>query len=534
MELSNYQKNILEWVKNGEGNACCNAVAGSGKSTTLKHAALTLRESGVDPSQIRICVFGKANATDLIAKFGQEWKSSISTLHSAGFSLLKDYLNTWKVRVDKSKYRKIAQDYDFISKRGSEGSLKRGEALKDDSDFLALINLVRLTNQDPVNPDNIEWICSHFQLPDVFKYNLVAVAIDECLTIGAEQASEEKVFDYTDMLWLPVYWRVDEERSFQPWDFVLVDECQDLNATQLELTLMMAGDRGRMLFVGDPRQAIMGFAGADCNSYRNILHRVRGTELPLSLCYRCPKSHVKFVQRICKIPMEPFSENEEGTITTISEEVLFGEKYGALREHDLVLCRKTAPLVKLCIKLIGAGVSATVRGRDIGKTLRKILDEIDKLKHPFSKFSKALSEYRKVKGLQYQKMDNEEELLEQLNDKIECIRAIYQSHPEAKSSENLGEVIDQLFSDEESLITLCTVHRAKGLEADRVFILKPGDMPMRWRNQLKWQKEQEDNLLYVALTRSKRELFIVGDQEWGQGEKLKFPSLSPHPFFFMN
>jgi len=533
MELSNYQKDILEWVKNGEGNACCNAVAGSGKSTTLKYAALALQENGVDPSQIRICVFGKANATDLIAKFGKEWKSSISTLHSAGFSLLKDYLNTRKVEVDKLKYRKLGQDYGFISKERNKSSLVKQKALKDEGDFISLLNLVRLTNSE-ANSSNIRRICSHFQFPDVFKYDRVAVAIDKCLTIGAEQASEEKVFDYTDMLWLPVHWRINEERSFQPWEFVLVDECQDLNATQLELTLMMAGDQGRMLFVGDPHQAIMGFAGADCRSYINILHRVQGTELPLSLCYRCPKSHVAFVQRICKIPMESFPENEEGTITTISEEALFGEKYGALREHDLVLCRKTAPLVKLCIKLIGAGVSATVRGRDIGKTLRKILDEIDKLKHPFSEFSKALSEYRKVKGLQYEEMDNEEELLEQLNDKIECIRAIYESHPEAKSSEDLEKAIDQLFSDEQSLITLCTVHRAKGLEADRVFILKPGDMPMRWRNQLKWQKEQEDNLLYVALTRSKRELFIVGDQEWGQSEELRFPSLSPHPFFFMN
>jgi hypothetical protein len=51
---------------------------------------------------------------------------------------------------------------------------------------------------------------------------------------------------------------------------------------------------------------------------------------------------------------------------------------------------------------------------------------------------------------------------------------------------------------------------------------------MTWRNQLEWQKEQEDNLLYVALTRSKSELFVVGNPDWlptdddkearGQGE----------------
>lgn len=516
MELSLYQTKILEWVKHGQGNACCNAVAGSGKSTTLKYAALALRENGVRPSQIKICVFGKANANDLIEKFGSEWKSSISTLHSTGFYLVKRYLGIWKARVENKKYKKIAQGYDLIAKRGSRiGSLRQEEALDSDADFLELVDLVRLTNKQPT-PEAIAEICRHFQLPDVWKIDRVARAIAVVLAAGEQQASDEHLFDYTDMLWLPVHWRVHEQRNFWPWQFVLVDECQDLNATQLELAVMMAGDRGRMLFVGDPHQAIMGFAGADCDSYQNIVDRVRGTELPLSLCYRCPTKHIEFVRGIFpKIPIEPFPENEEGEITTISEKTLFGEENGALREHDLVLCRKTAPLVSLCIKLIGAGIAATVKGKAIGDTLKKVLDEIDKLGLPFPEFSESISLYRKAKAERYKGMDNEDELLELLGDKIDAIRAIYESHPEAKTIAHLGEAIDLLFSDEHSPITLSTVHRAKGLEADRVFIIKPGDMPMRWRKQLDWEKEQEENILYVALTRAKQALFIVGSQEWG-------------------
>ncbi|MDB9515753.1 UvrD-helicase domain-containing protein [Roseofilum reptotaenium CS-1145] len=516
MKLSLYQKKILEWVKTGRGNACCNAVAGSGKSTTLKYAALALRENGVRPSQIKICVFGKANANDLIEKFGLEWKSSISTLHSTGFFLVKRYLGIWKPTVDKNKYRKIAQGFDLIGRRGYPiGNLRKQKALDNDADFLELLDLVRLTNKQPT-PGTIAQICQHFELPDVRDFTLVSRAIAKVLAAGKNQASDESIFDYTDMLWLPVHWRVDESRGFRPWQFVLVDEAQDLNATQLELACMMVGDRGRMLFVGDPRQAIMGFAGADCDSYQNIVRHVRGTELPLSLCYRCPTKHIELVRGVFpKIPIEAFPENEEGVITTISEKTLFGEEHGALREQDLVLCRKTAPLVSLCIKLIGAGMSATVKGRAIGDTLKKVIEEIERLELPFAEFSEAISLYRKAKAERYKGMDNEEELLEQLTDKVDAIRAIYESHPEAKSTEDLGEAIDQLFSDEHSPITLCTVHRAKGLEADRVFIIEPGDMPMRWRNQMKWQKEQEDNILYVALTRSKRELFIVGDQDWG-------------------
>ncbi|MDB9516294.1 3'-5' exonuclease [Roseofilum reptotaenium CS-1145] len=60
--------------------------------------------------------------------------------------------------------------------------------------------------------------------------------------------------------------------------------------------------------------------------------------------------------------------------------------------------------------------------------------------------------------------------MEQPKDRVDAIHSIYESHPESQSIENLGKAIDALFSDDISPITLCTVHRAKGLESDRVFI----------------------------------------------------------------
>ena len=105
-------------------------------------------------------------------------------------------------------------------------------------------------------------------------------------------------------------------------------------------------------------------------------------------------------------------------------------------------------------------------------------------------------------------------ITEALNDKLEALTEIYKSHPQATSIAELAASIEELFSDDASPITLSTCHRAKGLEGDRIFIHKAEDLPMKWRNQLDWQKEQEDNLLYVALTRSKRELYIVGEPNW--------------------
>jgi superfamily I DNA/RNA helicase len=512
MELSKYQAGILEWVKTGDGNGCCNAVAGSGKSTTLRLAATTLQESGIKPSEVKVIVFGKANANDLIEKFGRDWKGSISTLHSAGFSLLKQTLNSRKAVVSDKKYKKIAEELQYIDAYGfHKGFLKREDALAKDADFLKIIDLVRLTNRPPI-AETIEEICNHFEIPEVWEFKLVASAVADCLEAGEKEAEKNKSFDFTDQIWLPVKWRLGDRREFKPYRFVLVDECQDLNAAQLELCLILAGQSGRLLFVGDPRQAIMGFAGADCDSYRKIVDRVRAKELPLSICYRCPRSHIELVKKLYPaIPIEPRPGAIEGRIERIEENEL--DKY--LKTGDMVLSRKTAPLVSLCIKLIARGIPATVKGKSIGEQIKADLEAIGKMPgFSYDRFNEAVNAYRNAKAIRYRGNDNEEKLLETLNDKLTAILTIYRSNPQATSIAALETYIEDLFSDDHSPITLSTCHRAKGLEGDRVFILNPDDMPMRWRNQSEWQAEQEDNLLYVALTRSKSELFIIGDADW--------------------
>ncbi|MFK0730814.1 MAG: UvrD-helicase domain-containing protein, partial [Gloeotrichia echinulata HAB0833] len=512
---SKYQLAIVDWILRGKGNGCCNAVAGSGKSSTLKIVAKTLEESGLKPSEIKICVFGKLNSQDLIKKFGLAWKESISTLHSAGFSLVKKELgirSSYDIDVSGQKYKRIAQDLDLIAKRGNPvGRLRGEEIIGNDNDFLTLIDLVRLTNQQPTQ-ETIIAIAHHHEIENVWQPDLIARWIAYCLQIGEEKAIKKECLDFTDQIWLPVKWKLGEAKWFKPYKFVLVDECQDLNAAQLELALILAGSTGRILAVGDPRQAIMGFAGADDESYQNIVRRTKAVELPLSICYRCPRSHIELVKSIYpQIPIEPSPSAAAGTIHQINND----EVEKLVKNGDMVIGRKTAPLVTLCIKLISRGIKATVKGRDIGESLKKDLDEIAKLPgYSFQFFNETVSNYHQIKAQQYQGLDNEEQMLENLKDKLQAITIIYQSQPQARGIEDLKLYIDSLFSDENSPITLSTCHRAKGLEGDRIFIYKPEDMPMKWKNQQDWQLKQEENLLYVALTRSKSELFIVGYPDW--------------------
>jgi DNA helicase-2/ATP-dependent DNA helicase PcrA len=331
----------------------------------------------------------------------------------------------------------------------------------------------------------------------------VAIALQTTLEIGIDQSKYRHIFDFTDQIWLPVYWNAQTPQR----KFVMVDEAQDLNTCQAEIAIKL-GKQGRILGVGDPKQSVYGFAGADCNSYENFRTHINAIELPLSICYRCPVSHINLLNKIFPdIPIEAAATAETGTI----------EKVDELRPitGDLILCRTTSPLVQACIRLIGEGIAAKVKGKSIGEGLKTEAENISELANfSYSRLFDFCYRYLEIKATKWQKLENREQLMLSLYDKMQALMAIANSNHQFQNINQLTEYIDRLFSDDNAPVTLCTVHRAKGLESNRVWIIEPDLMPALWKNQQDWQREQEHNLLYVALTRAKQKLFIVGDANW--------------------
>lgn len=80
-----------------------------------------------------------------------------------------------------------------------------------------------------------------------------------------------------------------------------------------------------------------------------------------------------------------------------------------------------------------------------------------------------------------------------------------------ENTTQLKSYINRIFSDEkiENAVVLSTAHKAKGLEANRVMILLPNKLPLKFPHQLEWQEKQEYNLKYVAITRARKELIFV-------------------------
>lgn len=489
---SDYQKAILHAYENTSDNLIIQAVAGAGKTTTLLMLA-----SKVKRSPAVLCAFNNHIAKDISAKLsslgiGMEGR----TIHSLGFSCVKSNLSVGS--VNSKKYSDIAKRW-ISGRRGyySNASIDWTGMMRD------LLDFTRLTMTEPTDGVSLSKMIKAY---DLEADERMLEALPELL----EQASSDEgiskhSIDFTDMLWLPI------KKNLQPKKFleIFVDESQDLNCLQTEFIKRSLPENGRAVFCGDPRQAIMAFGGADANSFYNIKEAFNCTELPLTFCYRCGSEIVnkarKYVSHI-EVP----EGAHKGEVSYISENEIFSK----VKSGDVVLCRKTAPLVELCLSFIGAGIPARVRGRDMVNKLFAHMSKASRLNKADRDisdwhlwFAESLQAYRDSEISSLIRKDMEDKI-ESFNDTINCILAVYD--PSKHRSEiDLKQDLSELFSDEAKGVTLSTVHRSKGLEWSRVFIYKPSLLPMKWKNQTASQYEQEVNLAYVAVTRAINELVFI-------------------------
>lgn len=481
IKASKYQQAILDWVANGSGDGAVNAVAGSGKTTTLTLATQAAKGS------VLFLAFNKSIVEELARRMPAG--TQVQTLNSLGHRALCAQLG--KVKLDAGKYRDLAADN---LKLGALGPDCFGDALK------ATASLVSYAQSTLASADNdaLAELAANFgvDIPTKVDQAYIFETVHTVLAQG-EALARKGTISFDDQIWLPVKW----ELTLPQVDWVFVDECQDLSRAKLELVMRIRARR--RLFVGDPRQAIYGFAGADSASFENIVTRTRATVLPLSVCYRCPASIVKQAQSI--VPeIEAAPGAVEGKIESISHDQL----PKVLGRGDMILCRLTAPLIKTCLELIAAKVSAKVRGRDIGKSLIALAKEAMYLGE-WKDFGSSLAQAVRNQADKLEGRKNKASALESLHDRAAALRVCYESFTSVRNFGEFCAQLEGLFTDENGFVELTTIHRAKGLEADNVFILAPGKLPLTWAGQLDWQLAQEMNLKYVAVTRAKKALHFV-------------------------
>jgi len=103
---------------------------------------------------------------------------------------------------------------------------------------------------------------------------------------------------------------------------------------------------------------------------------------------------------------------------------------------------------------------------------------------------------------------------EYLNNRLEFMHKKYlQWKYSCQTINDMLVKIKDYISATDNCIKLSTIHRAKGLEAKRVFILNFNDLPHFKPNQKPWERIQEQNLKYVAITRALNELYLVKSEK---------------------
>lgn len=504
MQFSSYQEAIREWVVKGKGNNVINAVAGSGKTYTLVNVVAPHIKG-----KALFCAFNKHIAEELQRKLKANGSSvEAKTIHSIGFAAVKNKFEN--CQMDPSKYKKIIESY--YKEAASKGTVakKKGPAKMAEQlrmvekypgrEIAEVFKLSRATLTDGADTKALEAMVARYSIDvDANLWPFLKVAIPALQKWGIQHAADSMDFD--DMVWLPC---VIDGLNPPKYDFVLVDEVQDLTASQRTLLSKCLSKKGRLLAVGDKNQACYGFAGADFYSFDEFIQTFNAQELPLSICYRCPKSHLRLARTLV-----PRIEDRPDAPEGILDHVEYFDMPKVVQNGDMIIARITNILLKLCYVLIAGGVKAAVRGRDIGVGLKAVIEQM-RLPADFKMESFLLSlerwEKREVSAA---KSNGLEEIVQAIEDKAECIRTIYNnSKDKIKKLSDLNVEIDKIFSDDIAGVVLSTVHRAKGLEAERIFILDENLMPF-FRAQTKQELEQEYNLRYVALTRSKSELYFV-------------------------
>lgn len=476
---SEYQDAIFDFVEQPGGNAIIEAVAGSGKTSTIKECFRRVRGSAI------FLAFNKSIAEELQAE-----RIPARTFHSICFGPAMQ-----RVRARNPEFQKLRKLVD--SKFDVEQEERYGYFAIKLVGYARGVGIGTALADDTV--ENWQQLIDHHELeldhPDA--------TIEEGIRFARyllTESNNSPMVDFDDML----YWVVKFNLPLPKFDWIFVDEAQDTNHVQRDiLRRLMKPGCSRLIAVGDPHQAIYGFRGADSESLANIARDFDAVTLPLSISYRCARNIVIYAQKYVS-HIQPAPNASEGSVTDLGT----NWNLDIFRAEDLVVCRTTRPLISLAFAMLRAHKPVVVLGRDIQESLKSTVKKmrakgIDHLEIKLQAYAE-----REVKKAVSKK---DEQRAASLQDRIAALLVLIDGLDETdRTVPALLRVIDDLFADGVGKTTLSTIHKSKGLEANRVVWINP--FPGSWARR-GWQTEQEVNLCYVAATRAKSELVLITEQK---------------------
>lgn len=505
-ETTEYHARIFDYFREGDGHARIEAFAGTGKSTTILRGIEYAPEDN-----IWLCTFAKRNQEELAERLTNS-KATAQTIHSAGYQAIRQhgwgYIKTCKpgyLREEDISTR-VTGGMPFGAKRLVGNLFSRARELAPlATDIKPLIDLA--VDFDLLPPPG-----------DKLTVEAVARATLNAMELAAAEKPLQTGIDYPDMLFLPLRngWLVPQ------FDLVVIDEYQDVTTTQLLFIKSLTKPHGRIVLVGDKHQAIYGFRGAGGGEVQTLISSLRATEYPLPKTYRCPKRVVRVAE-----PYAPGYQVDDSAPEGMVDELGIEKLVETAEPGDFILSRTNAPLMPVALALLRADKPATIRGRDIAKGLMNLVKRVatGHARESIPAFLDKLVAWHDRETVRLLALKRPDQLTV-IDDKKETLAMLAR---DSQSVDHLLRRLETLFTDEDREgVVLSTVHKAKGLEADRVFLLRNtfmrpapcvcghhhvggGCRRCGCANFMidDDQRQEERNIFYVGVTRARKHLTMV-------------------------
>ena len=464
------------------------AVAGSGKTSTLVMVANELALPSI------YVAFNKVTATEAAEKFPTH--VACRTTHSLAYAVFGAQLQH-KLSRPKGKYVNVA---------GTGSEIARYYKL-DGVEGVATANamgmFVKATVERFEQSASMSMTDSHVPKHDMKK------------VIAADSSSKAYVLKYAKMLWndrcnvdkgvLATHdtymklWQM--SKPILPFEILYLDEAQDTTPCVLDVVLNQK--HMKTILVGDRRQAIYGWRGAS-----NAMAEVKGTVAQLSMSFRYGVGIAEVATAILHNDMIISGRADLDSV--------IGYNVVDRTKPYMYLFRTNTMLLMEAVAAIDKGEKVKVE-IDV-KDFIKILQSAQAL------HSSVLKDVKHERILPYAKWSAMVEEANEIGGELKRLVAIV----EGRSAEHIISVLEGYHAPSDAIATYTTAHKAKGRECQQVILAD--DYPTNYsKGEWKGTNEAEENLLYVAATRSQRVLEINKSvEEVLEKYDIPFVGNSPH------
>lgn len=494
MKPSIRQQAIFDCWEKEDCNVLIKAVAGSGKTTTL----LKLLE--MSGKKTLFLAFNKSIQMEIEEKLLKKGITNARaiTMHSLGLMAIKRKVKynivsskSFKLALEtEKKNRHLFNNFSFKEKQFMTAVLINMNEVSRMylTDDFHEINMHMETMSRPISTD-----------VDADRIWEAFVRLRDETYIGSQID-----IDFVDMIYIPVLKNL--KIPVKP-EHLMIDEAQDLNLAQHMLVdrLLDQGHIEKWIAVGDSNQSIYGFSGAFKESFEKFAEKENVKELPLDICYRCPQEILSEANEVYNV-MQGF-KSYPGIV-----EEKFQEDVADIPEGSLIICRNTAPLVSLFFFLLSHEKKVLIKGDDILGTIKKFLRPHNRKSLSQAYYDMVDESLRLAQKAEQTQSNLDRFIASEYRDNMGIFELMRSFFSGRVMVQKVGDMIDYLESlllqDDSEAITLCTIHKSKGLENERVYILNEELIPSKFAITPE-QRVQEINLKYVARTRASEELYYL-------------------------